>query len=61
VYVYRTHAGRAFLLGDYRNNANDSRFDPLVSLDHLIGRAVVIWWATRGGVPQWDRIGLPIE
>jgi signal peptidase I len=54
-------AGSAFFLGDNRNNANDSRFNPLVTLERLKGRAVVIWWAARDGIPQWDRIGLPIE
>lgn len=46
--------GRLFLLGDNRDDSSDSRL-PLAAggigmlpLDHLIGRALVIYWSTDG-------------
>lgn len=53
--------GMLFLLGDNRNNANDSRYNAPTPIDRLRGRAVAIWWASFNNVPDWDRIGTPIE
>ncbi len=47
-------AGQLFLMGDNRDNSLDSRFSPaeggvgLVPLDHLIGRATILFWSTDG-------------
>jgi hypothetical protein len=30
-------------------------------MNRLRGRAVAIWWASRDGIPDWDRIGTPID
>jgi signal peptidase I len=51
-------AGHFFMLGDNRDENNDSRRYSTIPLDMVIGRAVWIWWsrAPEGGV-RWDRIG----
>ena len=47
-------AGRVFLMGDNRDDSLDSRFSSaeggigLVPLDHLIGRATIVFWSTDG-------------
>ena len=54
-------AGELFFLGDNRNNSNDSRFSGTTPAAQVKGRAAFLWWAMRDGVPDWDRIGTPIE
>jgi signal peptidase I len=50
--------GSFFMLGDNRDNNNDSRLYDVIPLDSVIGRAVWIWWssAPEGGV-RWERLG----
>ena len=52
-------AGAVFLMGDNRDNSEDSRYpaDPaggigLVPIDNLLGRATVMMWSTDGGA-EW--------
>jgi signal peptidase I len=52
-------AGRLLLLGDNRDDSLDSRFPVpsggvgLVPLDHLVGRASLIFWSTDGNAVAW--------
>jgi signal peptidase I len=51
-------AGQVFLLGDNRDNSNDSRYWGPVPVDNIKGRAMIIWWSNRRPHGfQWDRVG----
>jgi signal peptidase I len=46
-----------FVMGDNRNNANDSRYWGVVPLDLVIGRVVGIWLSQWAGERDWSRFG----
>ncbi|HEY5949766.1 MAG TPA: signal peptidase I [Kofleriaceae bacterium] len=47
-----------FVMGDNRNNANDSRYWGVVTLDAVIGRAIGIWLTQPPhGSRSWSRFG----
>lgn len=49
---------RVFVLGDNRDNSNDSRYWGTVPIDNIKGRAMFIWWSNRRPHGfQWDRVG----
>jgi signal peptidase I len=49
---------QVFVLGDNRDNSNDSRYWGSVPFDNIKGRAMVIWWSNRPPHGfQWDRFG----
>jgi signal peptidase I len=53
--------GHAFLVGDNRNNSNDSRYVGAIPGDAIVGRVVGTWLAYRDDALDWDRMGIPIE
>lgn len=50
-----------FLVGDNRENSNDSRFQGSVPEDAIVGRVLGVWLAMRDGAPDWARMGTGIE
>jgi signal peptidase I len=53
---FEVPAGSLFMMGDNRNNANDSRYWGVVREDAVIGRAIGIWMSD-GREGGWSRFG----
>lgn len=45
-----------FGMGDNRDSSEDSRFWGFIPRDHMIGKAVLVWFSLDGAVPRFSRI-----
>jgi len=55
---FRVPPGRLFMMGDNRENSNDSRFWGTVPMDYVKGRALFIYWSWDAThfMPRWSRL-----
>lgn len=53
--------GHLFMLGDHRDDSNDSRYFGFVPTRNVIGRVTTIWYSRGPEGVRWERIGKRVQ